>query len=252
MIALRAPHTFGNTARRRAALVAYVGSSLATQSLAQQPLHTWNFRQGPGEWWAANGVAPLTVQDGRLVVRVVGFDPFIHCSRGPCLAIQGNDRQFIRMKARCNVKGGAEFFWAASTEGKDSGFEASKEIAFTLHGDNQLHTYNVFPGWEGKVTRLRFDPPGGEKEGVVVEIESVEILELPPSPRSEGPVWEFAGTLAGFVPARDIEDVKVKTDGAELVGHGSAPTVAILVTSEPKAASSAAAARLPAIIAEIM
>ena len=227
MIALRAPHTFGNTARRRAALVAYVGSSLATQSLAQQPLHTWDFRQGPGEWWAANGVAPLTVQDGRLVVRVVGFDPFIHCSRGPCLAIQGNDRQFIRMKARCNVKGGAEFFWAASTEGKDSGFEASKQIAFTLPGDNQLHTYNVFPGWEGKVTRLRFDPPGGEKEGVVVEIESVEILELPPSPRSEGPVWEFAGTLAGFVPARDIEDVKVKTDGAELVGHGSAPTVAI-------------------------
>ena len=210
-----------------AAMIAVCSLSLVTQTHAQQTLHRWEFSEEPGGWFAAHSVAPLAVRDGRLIVKVVGFDPFIHCSRGDTFSIQGRPDQFVRMVARCNVKGSAEFFWASSTEGEDSGFEGGKEIHFTLHGDGEYHTYNVFPGWEGRVTRLRFDPPGDEKDGAVVEIKSVEILQLPASSRSKGPTWDFAGTLAGFVPARDIEDFRIEDGGAMLTGHGRAPTLRI-------------------------
>ena len=197
--------------------------ALASQASAQQVLHRWDFAEGPGTWSAVHSVAPLAVRDGQLIVKVVGFDPYIHTSRGDGLNIQGHPDQFIRMVARCNVKGGAEFFWAS----QGAGFKAGKEIHFTLHGDGEYHTYNVFPGWEGRVTQLRFDPPGGKKDGTVVEIKSIEILQLPASSRSKGPIWQFTDTLAGFLPAKDIEDFRLDEAGAILTGHGQAPTLRI-------------------------
>ena len=108
-----------------------------TPSVAQQSLHKWEFSEDPGGWLAANSVAPLIVRDRRLIVKVVGFDPFIYSSRSDRLDIQGSSDQFIRMVARCNVEGSAEFFWASSTEGEESGFQAGKEMHFTLHGDGR-------------------------------------------------------------------------------------------------------------------
>lgn len=200
---------------------------LASQSLAQQTLHRWNFAAGPDGWSGVHSVAPPSVREGRLIVKVVGFDPYIHTSRGDGLSIEGHPDQFIRMVARCNVKGGAEFFWASSTNGQDLGFRAGKEVHFTLHGDGKDHTYNVFPGWEGRVTGLRFDPPGGEQDGTAVEIKSIEILDLPASSRSKGPTWDFAGRLSGFVPAADIEDFRLDKDGAVLTGYGRSPMLRI-------------------------
>ena len=200
---------------------------LVSESLAQQTVHRWDFAAGPDGWSAVHSVAPPTVRDGQLIVKVIGYDPYIHTSRGHGLSIQGHPDQFIRMVARCNVKGAAEFFWASSTNGQESGFMAGKEVHFTLHGDSEYHTYNIFPGWEGRVTGLRFDPPGGEQDGTVVEIKSIEILQLPASSRSNGPTWDFAGTLSGFVPASDIEDFRLDDDGAVLTGYGRAPTLRI-------------------------
>ncbi len=194
---------------------------------AQRVLQRWDFSVGKHEWTAAHSVSPLEVRDGLLVVRVSGFDPFIHSSSRNEFALQGNSRQFIRMKARCNSRGSAEFFWAGTTEGEDAGFVAGKEIHFTLHGDGEFHTYNIFPGWEGSITRIRFDPPGGAAARTVVEIASIEILEMPPSPRSRGPKWMFQGTLAGFLPTRDVEQFEIRDDRVVLTGFGAHPGIAI-------------------------
>lgn len=200
-----------------------VCSSLSFQ--AQEVLHRWDFSQGIGNWFAAHSCAPLDVVDGLLQVRVTDFDPYVHSSRGTDFSIDTYSGVFIRMKARCNVSSPAEFFWAETTEGTDAGFTAGKEVSFRMHGDGAFHVYNVFPGWEGPVTRLRFDPPGGKDQDVLVEIASIEIVALPKAPRASGPEWDFAGTLAGFIPGSYIEDFRIDPDSVVLTGFGSSATL---------------------------
>ncbi len=191
----------------------------------QTVLHRWDFSKGLGEWFAAHSCAPLEVNDGRLTVRVTGFDPYIYSSRGTGPAVDVSSSTFIRMTARCNLSQPATFFWAENREGRDTGFQAGKEVAFRMHGDEKFHQYNIFPGWTGQISRLRFDPPGGADQGVLVEIASIEILQLPPSPVAAESTWDFSGTLAGFLPSQYVEDFRFEQDGAVLRGFGPAATL---------------------------
>ena len=205
------------------ALVILVGGSLCCSG--QTVLHRWDFGEGQGRWFAAHSCAPLEVKDGLLQVRVTGFDPYIYSSQGPDFRIEATPSTFVRMTARCNVSMPATFFWAEIQNGRDTGFRAGKEVAFRMHGDGQFHQYNVFPGWTGQISRLRLDPPGGAEEGAVVEIGSIEILQLPAAPASTQPTWSFAGTLAGFVPRQYVGGFRFEADGVVLRGFGPAATL---------------------------
>lgn len=204
-------------------LLITLGSNLCCSG--QTVLHRWNFSEGHGQWVAAHSCAPLGLKDGLLQVRVTGFDPYIYSSRGPDFAIEANPSTFIRMKARCNVSMPATFFWAEMQDGRDTGFRAGKEVAFRMHGDEQFHQYNIFPGWSGHISRLRLDPPGGAEEGTLVEIASIEILQLPPAPATAQSTWDFSGTLAGFVPRQYVEGFRFEPDGVVLRGFGPAATL---------------------------
>ena len=207
----------------RYALMITLGSVLCCHG--QTVLHRWDFSEGPGKWLAAHSCAPLEVTDGRLAVRVTSFDPYIYSSRDTELAIKANSSTFIRMTARCNVSLPANFFWAETRDERDTGFRAGKEVAFRMHGDDQFHQYNIFPGWAGQISRIRFDPPGGAEEGTVVEIASIELLQLPPAPVSAKSIWNFSGTLAGFVPSQYVEAFRFEPDGVVLRGFGPAATL---------------------------
>jgi hypothetical protein len=215
------PHDFSRVLRRVLSFVVL----WTVSCFGQERLHQWDFGQGVGTWFAANSCAPLTVADGNLQVRVTGFDPFVHSSRGADFGVDARAGVFIRMKARCNVSGPGEFFWAGTTAGTDAGFVAKKEVPFRMHGDETFHVYNIFPDWAGRVTRLRFDPPGGKVQGALVEIASIEIMALPAAPRVAGPVWEFAGTLAGFTPSSYVEDFRFEPEAVVLTGFGPAATL---------------------------
>ena len=210
---------------RKVPALAAALTTFVAASFGQDVLQRWDFREGKARWFAAHSCAPLEAKDGRIVVRVSGPDPYVHSSRGSDFAIDGNPSQYIRMRARCNVAMPAEFFWAETTEGSDAGFVAGKEIHFRMHGDGREHTYNIFPGWTGRIARLRFDPPGGEDDGAVVEIASLEILQMPRPKDAGGPVWDFSGQLAGFIPGSYVEDFRLEPDAVTLTGYGAAATL---------------------------
>ena len=204
-------------------LLITLGSSLCCSG--QTVLHRWDFSQGRGQWVAANSCAPLGLKDGLLQVRVTGFDPYIYSSQTPEFRVETNPSTFIRMTARCNVSKPATFFWAEMPGGRDMGFRAKKEVAFRMHGDGEFHQYNIFPGWSDPICRLRLDPPGNAEEAALVEIASIEILQLPPAPPTKGPTWNFAGTLGGFVPREYVEGFRFEPDGVVLRGFGPAATL---------------------------
>jgi len=204
----------------RSFLLATAPLAAIPSGVQEQVLHEWNFRDGVGEWQAAHSVAPLTLRDGRLVVAVTGPDPYVHSSPTHSFNIHGNPRQFISLRAKCSHTGTAEWFWTAEIEGRDAGFVAGQEVGFTVLGDGEWHTYNVFPGWTGRITRIRFDPPDLHEETQVIEIEWVQIAELAGEP-SPGPAWDFTQGLQGFVPQRDVERFDVGPDGVSLAGYGT-------------------------------
>lgn len=197
---------------------------------AQTLLHEWDFGRGPGEWFAAHNVGLLRVEGGALVIPVEGPDPYIHCSRGDCLAIDGNPRQFIRLRFAGNVAGAGEFFWAATTAGRDQGFVAGQEIHFTSPGDGRWREIDIYPGWQGRITRLRLDPPGGEK-GDELRVSRIAIYEWPPSGQ-RGPRWDLAGDHANWMPLGDTA-FAVGPDGLALAGERAA--VATTLEFEPPA-----------------
>ncbi|MEI6503126.1 MAG: hypothetical protein WCP21_19120, partial [Armatimonadota bacterium] len=134
--------------------------------------------------------------------------------------------QYLEIKLKCDKDGGGEFFWANTTEGKDQGFMAGQEIPFSLKGDGAFHVYRVFPGWTGRLSRLRFDPP----EGTAIEIASLRLMQAPVTrhdPASHR--WDFAADGAGgFVPTSGClydqvaDGLKVTLDSTDAVLTGPA------------------------------
>lgn len=196
---------------------------MLSSSAPERILYEWNFADGIGSWYAAHSVAPLTVREGHLIVAVTGPDPYLHSSPYASFEIEGNARQFISMRARCTHEGVAEWFWAGQIEGRDHGFVAGKEVGFTVRGDGQWHTYNVFPAWSGRITRLRLDPPDLQDVTQIMEIEWVKIVELPPE-TNPGPAWIFGEGFQGFVPQKDVESFTFGPEGVSLTGFGQ-PTL---------------------------
>jgi hypothetical protein len=181
----------------------------ACAQVAPKTLLRWDFAKDTQGWYAEHAMAPLTVSGGVLHGKVTSDDPYMICSQGPCFDLRGNDYQAVVIRAKVKHRGGAEFFWASSTEGKDLGFVAGKELGFNMVADGRFHTYHVFPLWKDRVTRLRFDPPGGA--GQEVWIDHISIIEFPmPESAPAHPVWEFKRGLKGFIPQSDVETFEVR------------------------------------------
>lgn len=195
---------------------------------ADQMLVGWDFSQAADvqKWEASHSLAPFVAADGVLKTRATDGDPYMIARGANAFALDGNDFQYIEIKLKCEKDGGGEFFWANTAEGRDQGFVAGQEIGFPIKGGEAFHVYRVFPGWQGRLSRLRFDPP----EGSVIEIASLRIMQAPVSthdPSSRR--WDFATDGAGgFVPTSGclydpvVEGLRVTLDSAEGVLTGPA------------------------------
>jgi hypothetical protein len=208
---------------------------LAVTASAQEVLKAWEFnRDGDTEgWFATHSLAPLEVVGGVLKTKATDNDPYMHASRANAFDIQGNPYQYIEVRMRCDAGKSAEFFWANTTEGADSGFVAGKERGFSCLPDGEWHTYYVYPGWSGQVTRLRMDPP----EGASIEVDYIRIIQGPQSNHDPAsPDFSFSvdpgaalassgGTPLRVVPggaATDIvaEPLKIVSAPVELKAEG--------------------------------
>ena len=165
---------------------------------AQRLVHEWDFSKGLAEWFSAHSVSPLRLENGCMLLQVVGPDPYVHCSKGDVLDIAGKPTQFVRIRLRSTTEGTAEFFWAGTTAGQDAGFVGGKEIGFPVAGGMEWRDVDVYPGWEEHITRLRLDPPGNDAE-TTLWVSRIAIYEWPES-RQHGPVWDLVGDHANWLP----------------------------------------------------
>ena len=165
---------------------------------AQRLVHEWDFSKGLAEWFSAHSVAGLRLENGSMLLQVTGPDPYVHCAKGDVLDIAGKATQFIRIRLRSTTEGGAEFFWAGTTEGRDAGFVAGKEVGFPVAGGTEWHEVDVYPGWDERITRLRLDPPGNDAD-TTVWVARIAMYEWPESGQ-HGPVWDLTRDHANWLP----------------------------------------------------
>ncbi len=136
----------------------------------------WRFeREGDWKGWQPNAhVAEVKVAEGALSFRTIGDDPILEFR--PLLDLPASPWQAIEIRLKSDSDGLAEFFWSNTTEPPYGGFRPQKRTPFWVIGDNQWRTYRLFPFWhlEGKILRLRFDPPSGAR----VAIAFVRIVEF--------------------------------------------------------------------------
>ena len=190
---------------------------------ADKPILAWEFnKDGDTEkWYPAHALTPLTVAGGVLKTKAIAGDPYLISSRDNTFDIEANDFQYIEIRLKCDKDGGAEYFWAATTEGKDAGFVGGQERAFAVKGDGQFHVYRVYPVWQGHITRLRFDPV----EDAAFEVDYIRVMQAPASKHEPtSPRWDFRTEGAGgFIPSSgcrtdsDAEGLKVTFDSENAI-----------------------------------
>ncbi|MBC7288622.1 MAG: hypothetical protein H5T86_11400, partial [Armatimonadetes bacterium] len=165
-------------------------------------IKAWEFdKDGDLEGWRPNShMKDVEVSGGTLKFTVVDWDPFL--STGvfdePIVA---TPTQVIEVRLKAPAKGSAEFFWTNTTETQYEGFSPGKETHFEVQ--EGWHTYRVRPFWqgEGKIIKLRFDPPGS-REGAAqagrYEVDYIRVIELgraqPPVPAN----WDFSDGPQGW------------------------------------------------------
>jgi hypothetical protein len=147
--------------------------TLGAKAIApEMPAPDWEFNTaGDTEGWrAAHDVAPLTTEDGNLVVEVTGGDPYIY---GPGMTADAAEYSGVVFRAKTTAPGG-EVFFATDT----GGLSPARERAFALPGDGQFHDVSIdladHPEWKGAITQLRLDFAGPPCR---VDIDWVELLK---------------------------------------------------------------------------
>lgn len=137
----------------------------------QAPAPQWEFgRAGDAcGWTAANGVAPLVVEDGMLQVRVNGPDPFIVA---PGVSLDSSTVRGVVVRLRTTAADMQVFF---SVAGK--GFGPERYCRFRVPADGQFREVKVDmrtnPDWDGIIDALRLDFAEGNQK---VEIDWVRLL----------------------------------------------------------------------------
>lgn len=178
--------------------------ALSAAFAADQPLADWDFSKPDQQqsWYPEHSLAPFDFTSGTLKTRATAGDPYLITRAARAFEIDANDFQYLEIKLKSDKKGGGEFFWANSLDGRDLGFEAGKERGFSVRGDGEFHVYRVFPVWEGHLSRLRFDPP----EDAAIEIAYIRIMQAPVTRHEPAsPRWDFTKEGAGgFIPTSGL------------------------------------------------
>ena len=184
--------------------------------LGGKTLKRWDFATSAEGWLPTHSLAPFEAKDGVLHLRAIGPDPYTLCANAKAFDIPASDRQYVVIRAKVNQTGNAEFFWASSPTGEDTGFAPGKEVGFQVIADGAFHTYLVLPIWKDHITRLRFDPP--DVPGVEVWVDYIAIMELPESPAPARPVFTFEQNREGWAPRSDVSAFTVKDGSLQVAG----------------------------------
>jgi len=153
-------------------------SAAWSQGLPGTALKAWAFDQdGQLQGWEPNGhLRDVAVRGGALLCTASDWDPFL---TSPVFEIPARPWQYIEVKMKSDLEGGAQFFWTNTLQSEYAGFSPGKQTSSQVLGDSQWHVYRIFPFWhtEQKIIRLRFD----QFERGHFEIASIRIMDGQPT-----------------------------------------------------------------------
>lgn len=138
--------------------VAFVGRGL------KPPLATridFSFETDTEGWQSTHDVGPLVVEQGSLVLPIMGPDPYL--VRGNCDVPATAVKQLrFRMAVDAGLGTLAQVFW---TTAASPTYDEAKALHFPVVADGEFHEYTVpvgeHPLWQDTITGLRLDPTGG-------------------------------------------------------------------------------------------
>ncbi|MGC8639810.1 MAG: glycoside hydrolase family 99-like domain-containing protein [Isosphaeraceae bacterium] len=187
------------TARWCAVLLGWLLLNSGSPGIADEQsrvLAEWAFdRAGDLLHWSPGGqLVDVKVAGGVLHCRAAGSDPILELSS--LLDLTASPWQAVEIRLRADRDGMAELFWSNTNQGRYGGFGQDKTTRFQVVGDNQWHTYRLFPFWqaERKIVRLRFDV----YDGVTFDLDSFRIVELPMPAPATSATFDFAGSNRGW------------------------------------------------------
>ena len=147
----------------------------------------WDFNDGSAQGWTpGRHLAKLAIANGAIGGTAEGHDPHLV---SPLFGLPATPFHELWARVRCSRDGTGELFYTNTTEGKFSGFTAKKIISYKIKKADVWQVVKLKPYWhtEGKIIRLRFDPPGN----ATTEVDWIRIVE----PSNAGPTVETAEWL---------------------------------------------------------
>jgi hypothetical protein len=135
--------------------------------------YKWEFdTKGDAEGWQVqNQLDPLKVNNGFLITKSTGDDPFMV---SPMIVADADVLTHIEIRMKASIESWADFYFSTSA---DRVIGENKKKSFHIEGDGQFHTYTLDMRsegkWEGIVFQLRLDPlinPGN------IEIDYIRLI----------------------------------------------------------------------------
>ncbi|MDI6828259.1 MAG: glycoside hydrolase family 99-like domain-containing protein [Armatimonadota bacterium] len=192
------------------AIVALVIGWEAFADTNSKTIIEWNFNSPSAisQWKPNSQIEGLEIRNGCLVGLTEGADPIL---TGPFFECPTSPFQFVEIRAKTNIDGRGELFWTNTTEEPFGGFRQEKADPISFKkGD--FHVYRIFPFWqkEGKIIRLRLDPPSDCE----FAIDYIRIMELPRLETRES-FFDFRTKSSHWLPTSG-EQVSYSSAGMKL------------------------------------
>jgi len=120
----------------------------------------FGFDQGVEGWVATNGLEPLQVRDGMLVLRATNPDPYMVRS---ALRIDGSTVPVITVRMKVSAGTQGQLYWVTETA---PSYSEDRVVRFELKPGDEFVEYRIVVGghrlWDGQViTGIRFDFTNG-------------------------------------------------------------------------------------------
>ena len=205
-------------------LICGILSFTATEAHAQQinpvaravsstTLHAWTFDETT-EGWTAENQCRLSNDDGCLVIRSAGTDPFFH---SPVELPGGRVAVTLRVRAGTPVGGGGSVFWTTDQQPRRG---EDKRADFKLIGDGKWHETTARFLAPGELTDLRIDP--GTLPGIV-QIDWIRLAREQLHPLTISAVTQAQDGIQFTVTNHGPDPVACQINGAArtVKGNGS-------------------------------
>lgn len=187
------------------------------RAVLSTPLHEWTFERST-DGWVAENQCNLSSNDGCLVIRALGNDPFFHC---PVDLPGGQVAVTLRVRADASVGGVGSVFWTTDQQPKRG---EDKRADFELVGDGQWHETTAHFSAPGNLTDLRIDP--GVKPGVI-RIDWVRLSREQLHPLTISEVTQSGKTVRFSVANHRSIPVSFQIDGNAQTLDGNTTTVVV-------------------------